>query len=409
MTAVRITMYRSPNSRAEADEGSRLSVFPNAVQQMLASRSRGFSLIELMVGIVISLIGTLAIMAAFALFEGQKRTTTAGDDAQQNGSYSLYALERQLRTGGSGLVQGNSYGIWGCAISARTAGGQQLPPNSAQPAPFAAWPITTRAMSVLISSGGTNAGGAVQPDIIGVISGNPTARVFKAPVSSTPDNATVVLTNSFGIYQSDYLLGILSDGTCGLAQTQTAPDATNTVTLNAGNSPTTGLQTATNVFDMGQNPILSLYGVDPTTNSLVMWDLLRRPVNGQPTTVPTPIADGIVQLKALYGVHTVNTDADPNTIDAWVQPTGVWSIATLNASTTSASTAMGEIKAIRVAVIAQSKVPERSSDYVGPLTLTLFPDLAPALRYTITLQTQYRYKVYDTTIPIRNGMITRYF
>jgi type IV pilus assembly protein PilW len=92
---------------------------------MLASRSRGFSLIELMVGIVISLIGTLAIMAAFALFEGQKRTTTAGDDAQQNGSYSLYALERQLRTGGSGLVQGNSYGIWGCAISARTAGGQQ--------------------------------------------------------------------------------------------------------------------------------------------------------------------------------------------------------------------------------------------------------------------------------------------
>ena len=378
---------------------------------MLILKNRGFSLIELMVGIVISLICTLAIMAAFALFEGQKRTTTSGDDAQQNGSYSLYALERQLRTGGSGLVQGSSYGIWGCAISAQTAGGQELPPNFPQPAPFAAWPITTRAMGVLISSGGTNAAGAVQPDIIGVISGNSFARVFKAPVSSTPDAGTVVLTNSFGIYQGDYLLGVLSDGTCALAQTQTAPDATNTITLNSGNSAAKGLQTATNVFDVGPNPVLSLYGVDPTSNSLVMWDLLRRPINGLGAVV-MPVADGIVQLKALYGIHDGSTAcgvADPSCIDKWVQPTGAWSIATLNASKATAATAMSEIKAIRVVVIAQSKVPERSSDYVGPPTLTLFSDLATGLQYTITLQTQYRYKVYDTTIPIRNAMITRYF
>ena len=59
------------------------------------TRATGFSLIELMVGMLISLIGTLAMMKTFAAFEAQKRTTTSGDDAQQNGAYS---------TSGAGVI-----------------------------------------------------------------------------------------------------------------------------------------------------------------------------------------------------------------------------------------------------------------------------------------------------------------
>ena len=55
-------------------------------------RARGFTLVELMVGLLISLLCTLAMFKAFAGFEGQKRTTTSGNDAQQNGSYSLFQL-----------------------------------------------------------------------------------------------------------------------------------------------------------------------------------------------------------------------------------------------------------------------------------------------------------------------------
>ena len=36
----------------------------------------GFSLVELMVGLVIGLMATLVIMQVFSTFEGQKRTTT---------------------------------------------------------------------------------------------------------------------------------------------------------------------------------------------------------------------------------------------------------------------------------------------------------------------------------------------
>lgn len=362
-----------------------------------------------MVGILISLICTLAIMAAFAVFEGQKRTTSSGDDAQQNGSYSLYYMERQIRTAGSGLIQGKSYGLWGCAISARTSATVALPAGTLA-APFGSW-VTTLAMPVLIAQGGTDGSGNALPDVIGVVSGNSAGRVFKATVNSTPDVTHVVVANSFGIFLDDYLLGTLNNGTCALGQASAAPDALNNIALNASNSLAAGMNGTTNVYDLGNAPVLSLFGVNTTSNSLVQYDLLQRRINGvAPGAVP--IADGIVQIKALYGIHDGSTPcgvADPDCIDKWVQPSGTWAYSALTANPLAANNAVNQIKAVRVVVVAQSRLPERATDYVGKLTLLLFSDLPAALRYTITTQPQYRYKVYDTTIPIRNAMITKYF
>lgn len=400
-------MCLSPNSRAESALHLRRAQ-QRQVSSSLNARSRGFSLIELMVGMLISLICTLAIMAAFAVFEGQKRTTSSGADAQQNGSFSLYELERQIRTAGSGLVQGKSYGLWGCAISAETAGTTQLPKAIA--APFGNWPATTLAMPVLIASGGTAADGNALPDVIGVIGGNPAGRVFKAEVKSAADATSVVVANSFGIFKNDYLLGTLNDGTCavGLA-TNTPVYPTNSISLDATNTVATGMQSTTNVYDLGNAPVLSLFGVDATKEALVSYDLLQRPINGAaPGAIP--ITDGIVQIKALYGIHDgTSGNADPNFIDKWVKPTGTWAISALTASPTAANNAVNQIKAIRLAVVAKSRLPERGSEYAGKTTDTLFSDLPAALQYTITTQSQYRYKVYDTTIPVRNAMISKWF
>lgn len=379
---------------------------------MTRARQRGFSLIELMVGMLVSMLCLLAIMAAFAVYEGKKRTTTSGNDAQQNGSYAVYALERQLRTAGSGIVQGYNYGLWGCPVTAYTntkSGFQQtLPVQSAMPSPFTSsgWPLTTRLVPVLIASGGTS------PDVIGVVGGNSALQVFKIAVSSTPSVSSVAVGNSLGILSGDYLLGTLSDSTCALARisgsgTSTQVSST-TIALDTANTPSTGLQTATYLFDIGPTPAFTLFGIDSSTNSLVSYDLLQRQVNGNAATV-TPIADGIVQMRALYGVHTNSGDSSADTIDQWVKPTGNWSIGTLTASTSAAATAMGEIKAIRVAIVAQSRLPERSTDYTGSSTLTLFSDLDSSAQYTVSTSTQYRYKVYETTIPIRNALVLTHY
>jgi type IV pilus assembly protein PilW len=401
-------MYPLHKSAPEAYVNGRRGLGSRAVRRPFPARPQGFSLIELMVGMLISLICVLAIMAAFAVFEGKKRTTTSGDDAQQNGSYTLYELERQIRTAGSGLVQGKSYSVWGCPITTLTVAGMPAPFNNAA----LKLPATTQVMPVLIASGGTS------PDVISVMGGNPALQVFKIGVTSAPGPATVIVGNTFGLLTGDYLLGTMTDGSCAIGQiAPTTPTelvtniSTTNITLSAAAGKVTGLANAVNVFDLGQQPVFSLFGVDPTINSLVEFDQLQRTVNGGPT--PIPIADGIVQLKALYGIH--DGTGVPNeasyAVDKWVAPTGDWAISALTANTAAAQAAIAQIAAIRIAVVSQSRLPERASDNLGGATsLMLFPDLTSSgLNTSVATQTQYRYKVYDTTIPIRNAFITNFF
>jgi len=65
--------------------------------------SRGFSMVELMVAMVISLIGVIIIFQVFETSEGVRRTATSGGDAQQNGAVALYFMERDLRNAGMGI------------------------------------------------------------------------------------------------------------------------------------------------------------------------------------------------------------------------------------------------------------------------------------------------------------------
>lgn len=380
--------------------------------------ARGFSLVELMVGLLISLLCTLAMFKAFAGFEGQKRTTTSGNDAQQNGSYSLFQLERQIRSAGSGLTQGNRYNLWGCAISAYSASTQRLPltGSATAPTPFTSWPQTTRALPVLIQSGGAG------PDTIGVIAGNPAVRTFKTKVGSTPDSSTVTIDpisdNVTGINPSDYLLASDSaSNNCTLTRVGSAATSvdstTNKITLSAADGPTTGLTKAFSgqgyLFDLGTTPAFTLFGVDTTTNTLVSYDLLQRSSGNV-----TSMAEGIVQVKALYGV-----DDGAGSL-TWVLPTGDWAWDKLTTDATTAASAYSKIKAVRVAVVAQSLLPERAPPtgatgpgidpgYSGSTSLTLFSDLDVSLQLKVATQEHYRYKVYDTTIPVRGSFINKFF
>jgi type IV pilus assembly protein PilW len=60
------------------------------------TRQHGFSLIEIMVGVVIGLIAVLVIYQVFAAAEGIKRNTTSAGDAQQNGLLSSFMLTVEL-------------------------------------------------------------------------------------------------------------------------------------------------------------------------------------------------------------------------------------------------------------------------------------------------------------------------
>src|SRR3546814_9053827 len=67
----------------------------------------------IMVGVAIGLLGVLIIRQVSTVFEGQKRTTTTGADAQTNGISALYTVERDVRGAGYGL---SVPGALGCTV-----------------------------------------------------------------------------------------------------------------------------------------------------------------------------------------------------------------------------------------------------------------------------------------------------
>jgi len=76
----------------------------------------GFSLIEIMVGMVIGMLGLMVMMQVFTLSEGQKRSTTGGGDAQSTAAIALYGLQREMRQAGYGITDVR---LTGCNLTLR--------------------------------------------------------------------------------------------------------------------------------------------------------------------------------------------------------------------------------------------------------------------------------------------------
>ncbi len=68
----------------------------NSTQRRLS----GFTLVEVMVAMVIGMLGIIIMMQMFALFEGQKRTTSGGDDAQNSATIALYGIQQNIQQAG---------------------------------------------------------------------------------------------------------------------------------------------------------------------------------------------------------------------------------------------------------------------------------------------------------------------
>ena len=104
----------------------------------------------------------------------------------------------------------------------------------------------------------------------------------------------------------------------------------------------------------------------------------------------TPLFDNIVQLQAQYG-KDLNNDGTVDVFD----------------ETTPASTAeWAAVLALRIAVVSRSSLYEK--DPVSPATIRLWDDSAASPTttgpvWTLTAdERHYRYKVFQTVIPLRN-------
>lgn len=334
----------------------------------------GFTLVEIMVGLVIGMLATIVIIQVLSVFETQKRSTTGTADAQTNGSIALYSISREMQNAGYPLMPAASSALECTTVTYGATGISSISPVT----------ITdgggTASDSITIRYGTTRGGGVPSP-------------IGAAPVGSVVTLGTAVSPGSnFGCAVNDVSL-ITNSTTCALS-TVTA--------LSSGVTPPT--VTLQNVTAAAAGANFACLGTwNEIVYSVSSGSLQRAGVNS--------VAD-IVNIQAQYGISAsglANTNALFNQVTQWVDATGgTWaapSVANRN-----------RIKAIRIAIVARNAKMEpttvttacSSTTSSAPTGLCAWAGSVASPAPSIDLSVsdgswaRYRYRVFETIIPLRN-------
>ena len=350
-------------------------------RSQLTARQTGFTLVELMVGMAIGLILVLVITQVMGVFEAKNRATMGNADAQTNGSIALYTIGRDLQMAGYSLMPETSSPLECAAPTINVAGITGISPL------FITNGVASTGVSasdaITIRYGNSMKGGVITP-------------ITAAPIITTAPAGHATVGNSMGCKVNDVAM-IINGPTCALTTVTgpadiatNAPAITTTITL----QNTTGAISGANIACLGTwNEI---------TYSVSNGNLLRNGV---------PILSGIVNLQAQYGVSTVPTS---NQVSQWVDATGAtWTAPDM--------TNRNRIKAIRLAIVARNeKMDPRtvtsscsSTTSASPTGLCAWEGTAGSPAPEIDLSPgdanwqRYRYRVFETVIPLRNVIWSR--
>ncbi len=391
------------------------------------ARQRGFTLVELLVGVVVGLLAVLVITQVTTLSEGRKRTLSMGSDAQINGALALFTLQRDIEQAGYGV--GAAPQALGCPT--KYAG-------SAHSDTFTLAPV------VIVDGGAAKAS-----DQVTILQANTTS--FSAPMGLT-ENTTNPPTSA-GPFKVVSTLGAIpgslmvlvpmklsgtvatqawtTDGTVSCSLFAVTSDALTTTQLSHSSAGSSWNQDSvfpaiavegnptyldSLVLNLGKTMLLRTYAISNSatdTGNLQSTDLSS--TDGSSAT--TDLYPQIVMLKAMYGKSTAApTSAAPNPPVAGYDKT---------TPTTNAQWQM--VRSIRVALVARSAQYEK--DIVTPNTpawnvgtaVPVATGVAGCASGSCQLDVSgivgtnqcptgitgscwqhFRYKVYDTIVPLRN-------
>ncbi|MEW6611144.1 MAG: PilW family protein [Pseudomonadota bacterium] len=355
---------------------------------------QGFTMVELMVALVVSLLASVAIYSIFIQSESQQRRSNETADLWQQARIAMAMLERDVRMAGYGLG-----GNLGCQLVSYNA--NRTPPNipaytlmpivSADPAP--ATPIS-------------GPGGSDQLTILYSTSANGGLPATQLNGDMPNSSAELIVASTAGFQEGDLVILNEPGKTCTLVQVTQVQQAALKLQHNPGVSapynpaggfsifPASGYVAANGVtlYNMG-SMVNNRYSIAP--NSTVAGQPDPTPtlmVTNVNTGTTTPVARGIVSLQVLYGMDT-NGD---NAVDAYARPTGGGWFAASG----------GQIRTVRIALLARASLPDR--DYNSPASITLLPAMGgnAAVVYDVpNTDRNFRHQLFVTEVPLRNPIL----
>jgi type IV pilus assembly protein PilW len=372
----------------------------------VGAAARGFTLIELMVGLLVGMLTVLVIAEALAVSEAKRRTIASGSDAQINGAMSLYTLQREAQMAGYGAASNLS--ALGCSVKAQFA----------TDAPF------TVTLAPVVIDDGLNG----MPDTLTFLRGRTTG--FSVPIelsgahTQTADHFAVA--SSFGATPGNLMIAVpkLQSPTtwCTLFSVTDDPSAPET-TLSPAVIPhlpgAKGKWNQTNLFPempyergdylLNMGAMLSRsYSIGSSNSVSSLRVEERSPVNGS-MSLPQDLYPQIVNLQAMYGKGTID-------------PSGNVMVDTYDSTTPLNNADWQKVVAIRIALVSRSihyekeQVTQSFPQWDVGTTANIGPATTPckgnAASKCIPIKVDhlgvgedwkhFRYKIFDTIIPLRN-------
>jgi type IV pilus assembly protein PilW len=399
-------------------------------------RSSGFTLVEILIALLIGLVAVIVIMQTYAVSEGFKRTSTSGADAQTNGGVALYLVERELRMAGYGF---NAIPNCASVIVYNSPTGQTKslpvwPPIQVNPAGVAAGDANTDV--VLVAYGSADDFGApVQASQTGT--GNAQTSDYAVAVNYTAFRTgdMLVAYNVGGLcYMTEVTAGNWASGTCtnrskssgynlvshgtgsyystgkNCAQVTPTHNPSGGVSDPAGSGVVAPLGTGTGyVYNLGPSPQIKAYAI--MGGNLSSCDLLQQ--NCAVAANFTVVMNDVVSLRMLYG----QADQYGN-VKTWSR----------NPMVAAPGATDGPPAALAVQVTARNTLKEKPKGSGGcdATAVNNLPDrgmttdwyneytpndgtLAAAKINLSTISADwqcYRYKLFQTAVPLRNAIWT---
>lgn len=343
----------------------------SAPHPIVRAAARGFTIIELMVGLVIGLIAILVMMQVFSISEGFKRTTSGGSDAQVTGAITMAGFQRELRQAGHGL---SNTMVLGCNVT--VPAGWVI----AQFAPFVINPAA-------IPAGDPNT------DVLQIAFGTGNGPTEGDRIAAQPNPATFAVATPTSFFLGDQVIAAppVAAGGCNLRMEPViaAPAPPNVFVATGTAGVTNG-----SLFNLGQQPQVLVYAV--RNGNLTQCDYLINdcslPGSVNDQNVWVPIGGDIVSLRAVYGRD------DSGGIDGTL----------MNFDRITPVTACNWMRttAAQVAVVTRSGTADRDPVTAAEPTWS-GSGAAPFLVSTSPVPggvdwQRFRYRVYETTVPLRN-------
>lgn len=349
------------------------------------SHARGFSLIELMVAMAIGLFGVIVMMQVYVSSESSKRNTTSGADAMNEGIMAVYALQRDVRMGGFGIADVK---LMGCDVLLRTGVTlNAMAPVTINHASIPAGDANTDTLLVVYATTSTT----TQGDEVNVLAtGVQTPSMFVAAdwvirtPASRPDPVEPT-DPAFAAY-----IAVISAACADTLELDQVDEVTpSTLTLTSG----TPLGVGNTLFNLGPEllpPKIVAYAIRGGNLTQCDYNTQNCGAAGSAgdSTVWVPVASNIVSLRAQYGRDTSAAGSMLGVADTYDQTT----------PTTACTWA--RVPAVRLALVARSAQATAAATAAAPVWEGSATN--PINLTGNTAWQNYRYKVFQTVIPVRN-------